>query len=225
MNKKISFFCLFFAVVNIAYSQSDFYKAVYNGDIEYIKRYYIDSDYPNEHYDFSNSDLRILRNTIYAMHGYIFKSKDLQEHFQKFAWYKGTKKNVDNELSENEKRIIRIIVATEKANPSAPKDIVGRWYAPTPPGSSQDVLVFWEFDFYEDGRLDDNDSWSLEGTTFCIQLWGTTEEITNFRVNFVEYHGELYKVCTFTKETIYNGEWYGINKRPHASFWGMKEYE
>jgi len=31
------------------------------------------------------------------MHGYKFKSKDLQGHFEKFSWYKGVKENVDNE--------------------------------------------------------------------------------------------------------------------------------
>lgn len=33
------------------------------------------------------SELRILRNTIYARHGYIFKSADLREYFSKFDWY------------------------------------------------------------------------------------------------------------------------------------------
>lgn len=35
----------------------------------------------------SASDLRILRNAIYAMHGHKFKSKDLQRYFASFTWY------------------------------------------------------------------------------------------------------------------------------------------
>jgi hypothetical protein len=65
MNRKISFFCIFFAIVTIAYSQNDpymekLYSAVYNGDIDYIKKHFIDNSSPNDHYGFSNNDLRIL---------------------------------------------------------------------------------------------------------------------------------------------------------------------
>lgn len=38
---------------------------------------------------FSNSnDLRILRNTVFASYGYSFSSKDLQDYFAKYSWYK-----------------------------------------------------------------------------------------------------------------------------------------
>ena len=33
-------------------------------------------------------ELRIIRNTIFAKYGYIFRSKDLNIHFKKFIWYK-----------------------------------------------------------------------------------------------------------------------------------------
>lgn len=45
------------------------------------------------------SDLRILRNTIFARHGYRFKSKDLQTHFAQYGWYKPTTSNVDSLLT------------------------------------------------------------------------------------------------------------------------------
>jgi hypothetical protein len=35
----------------------------------------------------SKEDLRTLRNTIYAQHGYVFKDKDLREYFSSFPWY------------------------------------------------------------------------------------------------------------------------------------------
>ena len=37
--------------------------------------------------DFDSDELRVLRNTVYARHGYIFKSKDLQDYFAAFSWY------------------------------------------------------------------------------------------------------------------------------------------
>lgn len=35
----------------------------------------------------SKHELRLLRNEIFARHGYIFKSRDLQEHFNSKSWY------------------------------------------------------------------------------------------------------------------------------------------
>jgi hypothetical protein len=230
MNRKISFLCFFFAVANLAYSQDNFYRAVYNGDINYIRRYYINSDYPNEHFNFSNSDLRILRNTIYAMHGYIFRSRDLQEHFQKFAWYSGTKTNVENELSENELRIIRIIVATETANPPVLNNLIGRWQWPAPPGSDAISLGFQNLYLYADGTMRMEEQgyegfWSLEGTTFRIRYYDRylqreiIEEEDNFRINFIEYNGELYQEAEFPNGRRY----YGPNRRPPAQYWRYEE--
>lgn len=36
---------------------------------------------------FSKSDLRIMRNEIFARHGYIFQDPMLQEHFSRMSWY------------------------------------------------------------------------------------------------------------------------------------------
>jgi hypothetical protein len=44
----------------------------------------------------SKSDIRIMRNEIYARHGYVFKSNDLQEYFSKKAWYNGTVYDANN---------------------------------------------------------------------------------------------------------------------------------
>jgi hypothetical protein len=60
------------------------------------------------------NELRLLRNTIFAMHGYRFKSKDLQGYFTRLTWYNGTKDNVDNELTEKEQGIIEIIQKIEE---------------------------------------------------------------------------------------------------------------
>jgi len=218
MSKKIVFLYFFVAIVSTTYSQNNLYRAVYNGDIEYIKRYFIARPYSDEHHNFSNSDLRILRNTIYAMHGFKFKSKDLQEHFQKFEWYSGTKDNVEHEFSKNEFLWIRVIAATEKANPPKPKDLIGHWQGVAPPGSNQETVDCINIYIHEDGtmQLDEYKGfWSLEGTTFrTSQLPSISKEIKNFRINFVEYDGELYKALSF----FYGIPFYGPNKYPPVNY-------
>lgn len=37
--------------------------------------------------ELTKEDLKLLRNTIYAQYGYVFKSKNLQDYFAKFEWY------------------------------------------------------------------------------------------------------------------------------------------
>jgi hypothetical protein len=63
----------------------------------------------NKLWDLSQSELRILRNSIYAQYGYIFKSTDLQDHFKQFIWYHPVSENVDdNFTSVDKENIIRI---------------------------------------------------------------------------------------------------------------------
>jgi hypothetical protein len=219
MNKKISFFCLFFTVVTIAYSQNNLYNAVYNGEINYLRKYIEDKDinYYSLHYlfDFLNNDLRILRNTIYAMHGYIFKSKDLQDHFNKFEWYKGTKGYVENELNENELRIIRIIAATEAVNPPTRNDLIGHWVHPVP--ASVENVGYIDYYINSNGRIEGfkcEGSWSLEGNIFrtipddnvnYMTDWPLDwhKEVKNLRFVILEYNGQLYKVCNFFDNWLY----------------------
>lgn len=62
---------------------------------------------------YSKSELRILRNSIFARHGYIFKSEDLKEYFSKFEWYKPQFSNVSHKLNSVEKENIRILKKAE----------------------------------------------------------------------------------------------------------------
>jgi len=52
---------------------------------------------------FSPAQLRILRNEIYARHGYIFKSADLKAHFSRYPWYKPRYTDVTSMMSDIEK--------------------------------------------------------------------------------------------------------------------------
>ena len=63
---------------------------------------------------FSSADLRILRNAIFAKHGYIFKDPELADFFTKYSWYTPLNDNVYNDLTNMEKRNIAIIGAPDK---------------------------------------------------------------------------------------------------------------
>ena len=58
---------------------------------------------------FKKSQLRIMRNEIYARHGYIFKSDDLRRYFESQPWYKPQSAAVEDQLTEIEKLNVRLI--------------------------------------------------------------------------------------------------------------------
>ncbi|WP_242939276.1 YARHG domain-containing protein [Tepidibacter thalassicus] len=63
-------------------------------------------------------ELIILRNAIYAKHGYIFTQKKYNDYFLQFNWYKPTSNNVSQLLTsvdhDNIKRIIQLEQVLEK---------------------------------------------------------------------------------------------------------------
>ncbi len=62
--------------------------------------------------DLSKEELNILRNTIYAKHGYIFKKKELVDHFNSQDWYKGTTTDmnkISSEFNDSEKYNVTFI--------------------------------------------------------------------------------------------------------------------
>lgn len=58
--------------------------------------------------EYSSRDLRIMRNEIYARHGYSFKSADLQDHFSAQAWY--------NPVSQDAELAYSKMTAIERSN-------------------------------------------------------------------------------------------------------------
>lgn len=54
-------------------------------------------------------ELRIMRNWIYARHGYIFKSADLRAYFSNFSWYVPRYSDVNSQLNSIEKYNITFI--------------------------------------------------------------------------------------------------------------------
>ena len=64
-------------------------------------------------HDISKEDLRLMRNRILANYGYRFQSKDLQEHFGRYAWYKPVKDNSTIKLDVIEQINIELIKSEE----------------------------------------------------------------------------------------------------------------
>lgn len=57
----------------------------------------------------SRETLRIWRNSIYARHGYIFKSEDLTAYFSQYSWYNPLYRNVEGQLSDIEIHNVRVL--------------------------------------------------------------------------------------------------------------------
>lgn len=64
---------------------------------------------PEELENKSSRELRLMRNYIFARHGYIFESEDLRQYFSRFDWYTPVSRNVVSELSEIERHNIKWI--------------------------------------------------------------------------------------------------------------------
>ncbi|PID22053.1 hypothetical protein CSV61_07520 [Sporosarcina sp. P3] len=60
----------------------------------------------------SKDDLRLARNEIYARHGYVFKSKELQNYFGSQSWY-DPDPSFDGKMSKWEKHNIELIKSLE----------------------------------------------------------------------------------------------------------------
>lgn len=97
---------------------------------ETFNYYYLDSDgtligarmYPEASNDYlrqgdllsySSDQLRLMRNEIFAMYGYIFKSAELKNHFSSMKWYEPLYDNVDDLLSDVEKANVQLIKQME----------------------------------------------------------------------------------------------------------------
>ena len=63
----------------------------------------------------TSENLKLLRNEIFARHGYIFKSQELTDYFSKFDWYKPniTSDQVDKKLTETDIYNITLIKSIE----------------------------------------------------------------------------------------------------------------
>ncbi|MBR4326211.1 MAG: YARHG domain-containing protein, partial [Bacteroidales bacterium] len=101
------------------YKQSTFYKSLTKKDqiTEILTGQYPYTSMklvlPSELDYFSKAQLRVMRNEIYARHGYVFSSADLKAHFAKMSWYKPLNDNSKVQLSELEQLNVDLIKAWE----------------------------------------------------------------------------------------------------------------
>lgn len=65
---------------------------------------------------YTKEELRLIRNSLYAKYGYVFKSKDLTDYFNKFECYipNPNLKMEEISLTKDEKKLINEITAREK---------------------------------------------------------------------------------------------------------------
>ena len=74
--------------------------------------YWDDSNYPEidlEKYKTSKKDLKLLRNLVYAKHGYHFKSEELNNIFSEFDWYAVNLNFSEDDFSSKEKKLLKRI--------------------------------------------------------------------------------------------------------------------
>ena len=169
--------------------------------------------------ELNQQELRLLRNFVFARHGYSFNSDDLQEYFEKFEWYNAKNDNVNDQLNYADKRNIEIIREFESMDISQPpnistKEMTGLWHASLITPSGMDLV----FQFYGDGtytyRYSEmrqlpmidcfSGSYELEGNTIKLTINQTTiyehSEDTNFSGAFGYQWNKSEKV---TLETDY----------------------
>jgi len=141
----------------------------------------------------NKSELRYIRNTIYARHGYIFNSVDLRNHFSRFSWYLGTKINVDNELNEFEIITVNILRQVENNYlDNASKEIVGYWFADIPEDD------WWAYDIH-DVYLRHHGNLYDKGT---LQFW----QNGMFLYNFIDFSDEKTNVYYYFGFWSYSDE-------------------
>jgi len=63
---------------------------------------------------FNLKELKIMRNEIFARHGYIFQTQAMKSHFESQKWYEGRFYDVIKKLSDLEKLNIKLIRLMEK---------------------------------------------------------------------------------------------------------------
>lgn len=89
----------------------DFYAMAINGYTEDDYGKYVNEVLPK----LSKADLRLLRNTIFALYGVHFKSADLSKYFDKQVWYTDEgKTSADVTLPEHRQKLVEMILELER---------------------------------------------------------------------------------------------------------------
>jgi len=123
------------------------------GEVETLNSRYVELDIFSLS-QLDNRSLRLLRNMIYARHGYRFSSSDLTAYFRRFNWYNPRLDNVDRLLTDVDKYHIQMIQSFENRNENLPNIVLnnstGFWH--DSPGVAADYGE--RFIFHPDNRLE-----------------------------------------------------------------------
>lgn len=93
------------------WGEPDFYAMAINGYTDDSYGKYVNKVLPT----LSKADLRLLRNTIFALYGVHFKSADLSKYFDKQVWYTDEgKTSADVTLPEHRQKLVEMILKLEK---------------------------------------------------------------------------------------------------------------
>ncbi|NLK87909.1 MAG: YARHG domain-containing protein [Clostridiaceae bacterium] len=98
-------------------------------------------------------ELGILRNAIFAKHGYIFKTAKYSEYFSAFDWYEPALEDVGSRLTKDDKSGIALIQKVERFYEKSiklsddEKNMVGSWHLGAGVGAGYSDM----YRFYEDG--------------------------------------------------------------------------
>ena len=65
-------------------------------------------------YSLTPRELTYLRNSVYARHGYVFKSNELNQYFKKFSWYHSDPNFTSSELNATEQANVTLINTYQK---------------------------------------------------------------------------------------------------------------
>jgi hypothetical protein len=103
--KKIFFFTFFIVIIATCLNQINAQTPARCKYPEASSRHLTSQDLAGK----SIWELKIMRNEIFARHGYKFKSEDMREYFNKQEWYKPEYDNVTSKLTEIEIANIKIL--------------------------------------------------------------------------------------------------------------------
>ncbi|MBN2585970.1 MAG: YARHG domain-containing protein [Candidatus Fermentibacteraceae bacterium] len=151
------------------------YRAVYEGEIDNLD--FRLTDFQVAFLD--GHELMLLRNTVFARLGYIFRNETLLDHFRQFQWYGPEYDDVSPMLSDDDLWNIRLVRYYEDridhTVPGLPDEegMAGFWHGSAAVGSgySDRFLLFEEGKFVYRGSSMDGSSrleelsgmWSLDG--------------------------------------------------------------
>jgi hypothetical protein len=84
------------------------------GDSNFVKNPSVDKLTSNDVENLTQPHIRIIRNLIFARHGYSFKGKDMRLMFEPYDWYTPVSNDIKAELTQLEKANITLLNRYEK---------------------------------------------------------------------------------------------------------------